>query len=132
MGWTDWIVSFDEGQQIYWPWEEVVEFVQQYGKLQKSPYAQQIHNLQMENPISESVSIHGSAEEGVSAISISRPTDNVYIRPFVYKALLKFNAILCDQNFTSGCAATDLSGHIPASILNDGLTIVSSANEIYR
>ncbi len=132
MSWTDWIVSFENKQQITMDWDTVIEFAEQYGQLAQSISSESLYYLQMKHPIGECVLIHGSKIDGVGAISIDRPIDNIYIRPFVCDALSRFGAVLCDQNFTFGCAAKDVSMHIPESILTDGLDIVSQASELYR
>jgi|GEM_PF-2087351 len=131
MGWTDWIVKFEHRQVGSIAWEEIYEFSKQYGTLTRCIDAENMYDLTMTHPIGECVHLHGDPTAGVNMISIDRPTDNAFIRPFIYTALTQFNMVLCDQNFTHGYSAVDLSSHIPEETLHDGVTVIDHMNALY-
>lgn len=95
------------------------------------PSSGKSYELKMKNPVGESVLIHGTPSEGVFAISINKPIDNDYLRPFIFDFLDSFDMILCDQNFLIVSSSKDLSILIPEQTLQEGVEIVKSENELF-
>lgn len=131
MSWVNWIIKFKNKKEVFIDWSEFITCVEKYGAIQASPGSSNSYELQMKEPIGECVLVYGSPASGVSSISINRPIANHYIRPFVFDVLSRFDMVLCDQNFSKGTSAKDLSGHIPKQILKEGIRVVQNEAELY-
>jgi len=130
MSWTDFIVKFENHEIVGVEWEKAVELSRKYGVLTLKKDQSNLHELEMENPFGI-VHFHGNNIDGINMVSIDRPTESEFIRPFIFDLLITFNMILCDQNFTGGVATSDIKEHIPEGTLLDGVKIVKAADEIY-
>jgi len=132
MGATDFIYKFDKGDEGFIDWIEFETFSKRYGCLIAPEEPNVLYDFKFINPIASIVSVHGQPSTGVSCISIGKPLENEFIRPFIFDALATFQMVfLYGDGYPFGYATNHLHDEIPNGLLSEGIRIVSSPNELF-
>jgi len=133
MGAIGFIYKFDKGTQGFVNWNELETFAMRYGWLIAPEEPNVLYDFEFINPIASTVSIHGHPSTGVSGISIGKPLENEFIRPFIYDALDTFKMVfIYGDGYPYGYATSHLDEDIPSGLFSEGLRVVSSPDKLFK
>jgi hypothetical protein len=79
----------------------------------------------------ETITFTSHPESDVSAIAISRPTDAIGLRVFIFE-MLQLGFVLFTQDLDRIWASDDRRSHLPTDLQGVPFVIVASAQEVWR
>ena len=129
MGFSAFLFKFENGNEGSVSWEKLTEFASKFGKLEETTSGYEI--VFEQGIVADAVLVHGGPEQGVSGLTLTKPIDDEYLRPFVFRALVELDMLFFDQDCESGYAATDIREHIPEDLLSGEVIIAEKSSDIW-
>lgn len=132
MSTTVYLQKFEQGAELPLPFEEIINFLSNYGAIGKGDVGYEVTFPPDE--IADVANLVGTEQEGIFCISIERPVYGDSFRAFAFKTMQKFNLILFDDTLEDIYITAHRISDIPLNILEEsqnGATIITSNSQIW-
>ncbi|WP_415755713.1 hypothetical protein [Pseudomonas leptonychotis] len=132
MSTTVFLQKFEQGAEVPLPFEEVINFLSNYGVIGKGDGGYEVTFPPDE--IADVANLVGTEQEGIFCIGIERPVYGDSFRIFAFETMQKFNLTFFDDALEDIYVTAHRISDIPSNILEEsqnGATVITSNSQIW-